>query len=137
MPGDSYFAPSYYLLHSRIAPSGVSPAEDGSDDRAFHMKISYGITPATEHSTWNFWAVSRDFALDDEEITDFLHKQNAVVVGQDVDALEVLEQRMAAGDDDTELSIRIDRGGLAGRRLLASMAGSVEGGRVAPAPELR
>ena len=117
-----YFAPGYYLLHSRIAPTGVAPAPDGTDDGAFHLKISYGITPATEHSTWDFWAVSRDFAHDDTEVTEFLHKQNTVVVAQDVDALEVLELRTMAEVDHSEISIRIDRGGLAGRRVLTALA---------------
>jgi phenylpropionate dioxygenase-like ring-hydroxylating dioxygenase large terminal subunit len=116
-----YFAPGYYLLHSRIAPTGLDPAPDGSDDEACHIKISYGITPSTPTSTYDFWAVSRDFARDDVEVDEFLFKQNATVVGQDVDALTVLEQRISADPDDFELNIKIDRGGLAARRILRQL----------------
>lgn len=119
-----YFAPGYYLLHSRIAPAGMPLADDGSDPNAFHMKISYGITPSTETSTYDFWAVSRDFALDDEEVSDALYKLNETVVSQDVTALDALEHRIAVDRDEFEVSIKIDRGGLAARRLLQEMAGA-------------
>ncbi|HEU5332050.1 MAG TPA: aromatic ring-hydroxylating dioxygenase subunit alpha, partial [Actinocrinis sp.] len=50
-----YHPPCLYLLHSRIAPVG-------SDTEAFHVEVVYAITPETEHSTHDFWAVARDFA---------------------------------------------------------------------------
>ncbi len=113
-----YFAPCYYLLHSRIAPVGLAPADDGADDGAFHLKISYAITPSTEHSTYDFWGVSRNFAVEDAEIDEHLYKLNAEVVGQDVDALNVLERRVASDPDPFEVNIKVDRGGLAARRVL-------------------
>lgn len=113
-----YFPPCYYLLHSRIAPTGVAPEPDGSDGAAFHLKISYGITPSTATSTYDFWAVSRDFGHDRPDISEHLYKLNATVVAQDVDALNVLEQRVASDPDPFEVNIKIDRGGLAARRML-------------------
>lgn len=119
-----YFPPGYYLLHSRIAPVGVSPSPDGSDSDAFHMKISYGITPSTPTSTYDFWAVSRDFALDDAEVSDHLYKLNETVVQQDVNALNVLEERVSSDPDPFELNIRIDRGALAARRMIERLVQS-------------
>ena len=114
-----YLAPCLYLLHSRIAPVGVLPHADGSDPDAFHVEVVYAITPETEHTTHDFWAVARDFALDDQEVTDFLHENNRTVVLQDVVALDKLEQVVASEPDSTqELSINIDTGGLAARRIL-------------------
>lgn len=112
-----YFAPGYYLLHSRIAPTGLEPGQPGE----FHLEISYGITPSTETSTYDFWAVSRDFALDDGAVTEHLYKLNETVVAQDVAALDVLEARIAADPDPYEVSIKIDKGGLAARRMLERM----------------
>jgi phenylpropionate dioxygenase-like ring-hydroxylating dioxygenase large terminal subunit len=57
-----FHPPCLYLLHSRIAPVGVLPREHGSDPDAFHVEVVYAITPETEHSTHDFWAVARDFA---------------------------------------------------------------------------
>ncbi len=123
-----YHPPCLYLLHSRIAPVGVEPPEDGPDDQAFHVEVVYAITPETEHSTHDFWMVARDFALDDQEVTDFLAENNRTVVLQDVVALDVLEQ-VVEGEKENyqELSINIDTGGLAARRLLAAMVKDGEG----------
>jgi phenylpropionate dioxygenase-like ring-hydroxylating dioxygenase large terminal subunit len=123
--------PCLYTLHSRIAPAGVLPKEDGTDPDAFHVEVVYAITPETETSTHDFWAVARDFALDDEAVSAFLHENNRTVVLQDVTALDVLEQVIAGeADGYQELSINIDTGGLAARRLIARMAGQGAEARV-------
>jgi len=118
-----YTPPCLYTLHSRIAPVGVLPNADGSDPDAFHVEVVYAITPETEHSTHDFWAVARDFALDEAAVSDFLAEQNRTVVLQDVAALDVLETVLAAEPPGyQELSINIDTGGLAARRLLKRLA---------------
>lgn len=92
-----YHAPCLYLLHSRIAPVGTpGPHADGSDPDAFHVEVVYAITPETEHSTHDFWAVARDFALEDEKVSDFLRENNRTVVLQDVVALDKLERVIAS-----------------------------------------
>jgi len=118
-----YHPPCLYVLHSRIAPQGVYPPAEGPDDQAFHVEVVYGITPSTENTTYDFWAVARDFALDDTAVSDFLRSNNHTVVMQDVDALNLLEQVIATeADGYQELSINIDTGGLAARRILKRMA---------------
>ncbi len=118
-----YTPPCLYKLHSRIAPVGVLPNVDGTDPDAFHVKVVYGITPSTADSTYDFWAVARDFALGDEYVSDFLRKNNHTVVMQDVTALNLLERVIANEPDGyQELSINIDTGALAARRILARMA---------------
>jgi len=115
-----YHPPCLYLLHSRVAPVGTpDPVEGQPDDGAFHVEVAYAITPETEHSTHDFWMVARDFALGDREVSDFLAENNRTVVLQDVDALDVLEV-VVEGEKDNyqELSINIDTGGLAARRIL-------------------
>lgn len=119
-----YHAPCLYLLHSRIAPVGTPPpAADSGDPDAFHVEVVYAITPETENTTHDFWAVARDFALDDTKVSAFLHENNRTVVLQDVVALDVLEKALVAEKDGyQELSINIDTGGLAARRILARLA---------------
>jgi vanillate O-demethylase monooxygenase subunit len=123
-----YHPPCLYLLHSRVAPAGVLPEPDGTDPSGFHLEIVYAITPSTATSTYDFWAVARDFAVDDQEISDFLAESNRTVVLQDVAALNVLERVIAAEPaGGQELSINIDTGGLAARRMLQRlMAESAE-----------
>ena len=120
-----YTPPCLYKLHSRIAPVGSDPHADGSDPDAFHVEVVYAITPETEHSTHDFWMVARDFALADVEVSAFLAEQNRTVVLQDVEALDVLEKVIATEPAGyQELSVNIDTGGLAARRMLARMAGA-------------
>jgi vanillate O-demethylase monooxygenase subunit len=137
-----YRPPCLYLLHSRVAPRGLEPAagyrpglDAGTDGGAFHVEVVYALTPETEHSVHDFWAVARDFALADETVSTFLHESNRTVVLQDVVALNVLEQVIAdeerAGGTYQELSIGIDAGGLAARRLIARLARGDEPVRVA------
>ncbi|MDX8031347.1 aromatic ring-hydroxylating dioxygenase subunit alpha [Lentzea sp. BCCO 10_0856] len=114
-----YTPPCLYKLHSRIAPVGSAPNPDGTDPDAFHVEVVYAITPETESSTHDFWCVARDFALGDEEVSAFLAENNRTVVMQDVVALNVLEQVIAKEPEGyQELSINIDTGGLAARRML-------------------
>ena len=65
--------------------------------------------------------MARDFAPDDREVSDFLWKMNDAVVAQDVAALGVLEQRVAAEPDGFEVNVRIDRGGLNARRMIRDL----------------
>jgi len=126
-----YTPPCLYKLHSRIAPVGSAPNPDGTDPDAFHVEVVYAITPETEHSTHDFWAVARDFALGEEEVSEFLAENNRTVVLQDVEALNVLEQVISAERDGyQELSVNIDTGGLAARRMLQRQ---VRSGQTAPA----
>jgi vanillate O-demethylase monooxygenase subunit len=130
-----YHAPCLYLLHSRIAPVGSLPNEDGTDPGAFHTEITYAITPETDHSVLDFWMVSRDFAHGDEAVTEFMAKNNHTVVMQDVDALNILEGVIAAEPEGfQELSINIDAGGLAARRMLQRMAAGSPAPAAAPVP---
>lgn len=109
-----YFPPCLYLLHSRVAPVGAP------DSEAFHLEVVYALTPETEHSTHDFWAVARDFAVDDDDVSKFLAENNRTVVLQDVECLNELERILATdGPAYQELSINIDTGGLAARRLIA------------------
>jgi len=120
-----YHPPCLYLLHSRIAPTGVEPRPDGDDSVACHAEIVYAITPETETTTLNFWMVARDFAVGDEGVSQYLAASNHTVVMQDVVALNALEKVIAAEPDGyQELSINIDTGGLAARRLLGKLTGA-------------
>jgi phenylpropionate dioxygenase-like ring-hydroxylating dioxygenase large terminal subunit len=122
-----FHPPCLYVLHSRIAPVGVLPEPDRSDPHAFHVKVVYALTPETETSTHDFWNVARDFAIDDERVTEFLAENNWTVVLQDVECLNTLEQILQRdGDGYQELSINIDTGALAARRLLRKQVEAAE-----------
>jgi vanillate O-demethylase monooxygenase subunit len=111
-----YFAPCLYLLHSRITPVGEQAP-------LFRTEITYAITPSAPGQVYDFWAVSRNFAVEDTEVTEFLRDFNHQVVMQDVVALNILQKALDAESAGyQELSIGIDAGGLAARRILAQLA---------------
>lgn len=121
-----YHAPGFYLLHVRVAPHGQDPADDERTGTAAYVKVLYAVTPCTQNSTLDFWAVCRNFDLDNTETDAFFAKMNREVVLQDVEALELLEQRLAEQEamsiTPVEVSFKIDTGGLAARRVLADMS---------------
>jgi phenylpropionate dioxygenase-like ring-hydroxylating dioxygenase large terminal subunit len=121
-----YHPVACYILHSRVAAAGVAPLADGSDPDAAHLKVLYAITPVDEHNTMDFWALARDFSLDDAEVDDFLTRMNREVILQDVRALDLLEIRMSAESESTEVSLKIDTGALAARRMIARLAGAAK-----------
>ena len=89
------------------------------------MKIFYGLTPSSEGKVYDFWALARDFCVGDDEIDRFLEKMQAAVVQEDVDALNILQVRASGTAEVNEVSIKIDRGGLAARRALVAMKDAV------------
>jgi phenylpropionate dioxygenase-like ring-hydroxylating dioxygenase large terminal subunit len=119
-----YHPPGWYVLHVRVAPAGSTPTSSGDDPRAAHLEVLYAITPVDDHRTMDFWAVCRDFAVDDAEVDEFMARSNRDVVLQDVDALNLIEARLGDEWDPPEVSLKIDTGGLAARRMLQAMMSS-------------
>ncbi len=92
-----FFLPGYLLLHSGITGEGA-PREDG-----FLIKVLNAITPIDEHTSWYYYAFSRNFAVDDQQATEDLRVGLAVVLQEDADALEAQEigmQQRAPGERD-------------------------------------
>ena len=106
---------------TRSAPVTQTPLPDGTDDHAFHMKSFYGLTPSTETSVYDFWALARDFCVGDDEVDRFLEKMQRGVVQEDVDALNILLSRADERREVSEVSVKIGKGGLAARRVLAAL----------------
>jgi vanillate O-demethylase monooxygenase subunit len=111
-----FYAPGVFILNIRIAPTGTGEPE------GFHMKVIYGMTPATDTETHDFFALARDYKIDDAELSDFQLKQQLAVMKEDVDALEIQEVMVASDPGMVESSIRSDVAGIRGRRLLEKMA---------------
>lgn len=111
-----FYAPGIFILNIRIAPTGTEEPE------GFHMKVIYGMTPATGCETHDFFALARDYKIDDAELSEFQLRQQLGVMKEDVDALEIQELMVATDPGMVESSIRSDVAGIRGRRLLERMA---------------
>jgi vanillate O-demethylase monooxygenase subunit len=112
-----FHAPGVFVLNIRIAPTGTE------EPAGFHMKVLYGMTPATSNETHDFFVLGRDFRTDDAGLSEFQLQQQLSVMREDVDALEIQEVMVATDPPGTvESSIRSDVAGIRGRRLLERMA---------------
>jgi phenylpropionate dioxygenase-like ring-hydroxylating dioxygenase large terminal subunit len=124
-----FHAPGIFQLHIRLAPTGTEEPE------GFHMKVLYGITPATTGSCHDFYAVGRDYLLDDDDLSKFQQEQQLSVMAEDVDALEIQEIMMADGlHTPHETSIRSDLAAIRARRLLDRLAATEQERRQTAVP---
>jgi phenylpropionate dioxygenase-like ring-hydroxylating dioxygenase large terminal subunit len=111
-----FYAPGIFVLNIRIAPTGTEEPE------GFHMKVVYGMTPARDTETHDFFALGRDYRIDDADLSEFQLAQQLAVMKEDVDALEIQEVMVATDPGMIESSIRSDVAGVRGRRLLEKLA---------------
>lgn len=108
-------------LISAVGPS-IGEAE-GSPLAGKHwgdVHFVHAITPETERSTNVFTVVTRDFRLDDDELTEMLCTQNRAILAQDKAVAETIERGLALADTAGERSFLSDRGGIAARRRIES-----------------
>src|ERR1019366_7932003 len=77
-----FFAPSFYVLHVRVAKAG-------DEGPGMLSKVVYGITPEPAHTTHNFYGICRNLPRDPNN-KPFSGQANTVQ--EDTDALELLER---------------------------------------------
>jgi hypothetical protein len=96
---------------------------DGSRGESLGMfNFVHCITPETEYSTHYFGVLTRNFRIDDDELSDMLVRQNDNVRGEDRVMLEAIEQRGAYyGDPTREVSVFSDAGALRVRRMIQAL----------------
>lgn len=120
-----YFAPGFYIVHVTLSPAAAARTEP--TDERYRIRVFYAITPAGPTSTNYLFGMARDFSHDSEELSEIFDKSQHAIIAEDAAALEILQSSIDAQGWPSEVSIKIDTGGLAGRRVLAQLAGK-EGG---------
>ena len=85
------------------------------------------VTPETATSTHYFNVVSRDYLLDDEELSRVLVAQTDYVRREDVVCLEEIERVAAGRSAKREISTKADEGALKVRRLLKALIDAEQG----------
>ncbi|HJR37964.1 MAG TPA: aromatic ring-hydroxylating dioxygenase subunit alpha [Nocardioidaceae bacterium] len=111
-----FHVPSYHVLHSGITEQG-RPREEG-----YLIKVLNGITPVDAHTTWYYYAFSRNFAVDAEWATKELEVGLETVLREDADALkhqELAMQERPATEHD--VLIGQDAGVAKARRILSQL----------------
>jgi len=117
---DSRFeSPAGHIAHARIVD--LHPKPDAMAE--FHVNITHLFTPERQNSIHYWWFNSRDFSLDDEEASDYLHKESQTAYAQDEEALNWIQATYDSLEAPPhELSFGPDRPGLMMRKVLLKMA---------------
>ncbi len=136
-----YMPPSFFLINNGTDPAGRSdrPAEERARGRGtWGFQVYHGITPETDTSTYQFWAIAHP-----NEFVDPSHYERFnVVLGRQVlaedmeaylgqqKALQVMDPEKARIGDVSPLGeIRADRGLVMGRRILDRLVAQEQSAR--------
>lgn len=108
--------PSLHVIHCGVTDPDT-PRESG-----YHLEVLNAITPATENSTWYFYANVRDFAVGNAEINALMHTALDQVLAEDAEALEKQEQMISSGQAaGHDVLVAQDAGVARARRMMKQM----------------
>lgn len=113
--------PSVHVIHAGVVTPG-GRREDG-----YLLEVLNGITPATEDTTWYFYAFCRNFSVGDGALNDLLSTSLGDVLTEDEDALALQELRQKRREGTRDVLIAQDAGVSKARRLLAKMVADEAG----------
>jgi vanillate O-demethylase monooxygenase subunit len=106
-----------------IIENGSMPADATDRSAALERKVINLITPETTTTSHYFWAIVRQFGLNDQALSDYIFEGIGKTFDQDKAILEA-QQREIGDDPDRAVfpvAIRVDAGPIQGRKLLAAM----------------
>lgn len=117
---DSRFeSPAGHIAHARIVD--LHPQSEATAE--FRVNITHLFTPERQNSIHYWWFNSRDFALEDADVSEYLRKESQTAYAQDEDALNWIQATYDSLDaPPPELSFGPDRPGLMMRKVLLKMA---------------
>ena len=114
----SFVAPSFHIIHVMAAKEGTGAS--ATPDVLGEHRVLHAITPETETTLHDFWAVTRTYNKTDE-MTTFLRENINGVIGQDIVALEATEGALGHRSVVVEYSCAADEAALKGRRIVQDL----------------
>lgn len=110
-----FWSPAMHEVNVRFYDSALAEGQRPE----FRIRTAHLPTPETATSTHYFVVHGRDFAQNDEAMTEFMHRNLFAAFQEDVDGLALQEERLAeAGDELYEISVAADAASVAMRRYL-------------------
>lgn len=115
-----FVSPALHIVHAEFYDIALS--EDQRPDQ--RIKTAHIPTPATASETHYFVVHGRNFALEEDEVTDFMHQQLMAAFHEDVVGLQQQDEliRAESGDEYFEISVKADAASVAMRRYLKRRA---------------
>lgn len=127
-----YVFPSNIWLDVGAAPTGTG-APQGDRSRGVELRVLHLLTPATETTTWYFYAPLRSFALDDAGQTERSRASIEAILEEDKVILKAQQTALLDNPGERMMNVGLDEASVRVRRIL-DMAAAEE--REAPAQRL-
>ncbi|WP_221801575.1 aromatic ring-hydroxylating dioxygenase subunit alpha [Oceanobacter mangrovi] len=120
-----FVSPALHIVHAEFYDISLDESER-PDQR---IKTAHIPTPATATETHYFVVHGRNFALEDNSVTEFMHQQLMAAFQEDVVGLQQQEQLMAQeeGEEYFEISVKSDAASVAMRRYIKRRADAERG----------
>ncbi len=102
---------------------GSSALHEGDGRGTITGCVLHLITPETEESSHYFWAFTRNFAQDDDSLTEYIRENVGRTHDEDKVVVELQHQALTTDQRDNPVSVAIaaDGGALRGRKMLGEM----------------
>ena len=123
-----YVAPSCILQFTGAMDVGMGAYEEGKRDGGFGLRIFYGITPETEHTTWFLWSVANGHRQDDPEATESLFREIEAAFLEDELVLVAQDATLRELGDRALINIGSDGARVRARRALERLIEAEQGG---------
>lgn len=112
-----FLPPSNFQNDIRAVPTGTN-----DESRGLRYVVCNSLTPESETSTHYFWAIPRNYNLDDEATSKIVHDENARAFEEDKAVIEIQQKMMELESPRTPIiPIKADAAALAMRRVLERM----------------
>jgi phenylpropionate dioxygenase-like ring-hydroxylating dioxygenase large terminal subunit len=119
-----FFPPCYVLINTR-----VSSVAGSLEDRAAEFYVLNALTPETTCSTHYFWGLVRNFAIDDDSVTETQQKLNRETFYEDLAILEQQQMMLdTAPADWRPVPVPNDGGCIQAERLMNRLLAAQQAG---------
>ena len=113
-------APSTIAIDVGVAPTGTG-APQGDRSQGVNGYVLNTMTPETARSSHYFWAIARNYNLDDQRITHLLREGVTGVFAEDEIVLAAQQASIDEHPDKQFYNLNIDSGAMWARRLIDGM----------------
>ncbi|MEW6643800.1 MAG: aromatic ring-hydroxylating dioxygenase subunit alpha [Pseudomonadota bacterium] len=113
-----YVAPSCILQFTGARDVGEGAYENDARDGGFGLRIFYGITPETEHTSWFMWSTANSYRQDDPHATAELFEEIERAFKEDEDVLVAQYAMLRRLGDRPLINIASDGARVQARRAL-------------------
>ncbi|BBF72008.1 aromatic ring-hydroxylating oxygenase subunit alpha [Sphingomonas bisphenolicum] len=109
--------PSHVMIEVGVALEGSGGYDAPMAKKAASIVVDF-ITPETETSHWYFWGMARQFAVDNDLLTDEIREGQGGIFSEDLDMLEQQQANLLLYPERRLLKLNIDAGGVRSRMMI-------------------